>query len=135
MQLAFLPYLAVYRIIVTWLFHMELSRSLNIGESLRVFHGICLVIHPRTRIGNYVTLPHCVTLRNKGGASKAPVLEDYVEVGAYAAILGPVTIGQHGVVGAGAVVAKVVPPGAVVVGNPVKIIWQRTLTSREGDAS
>lgn len=112
---------------VAWAFHMELSGDLAVGQRLRIFHGFCLVIHPQTRIGNDVTLRHGVTLGNKGNLTGAPVLEDGVEVGAHAQVIGPITIGRQAVIGAGAVVTKNVPPGAVVAGNPAKIIKQRNL--------
>jgi len=38
------------------------------------------------------------------------------------ATLFPVSIGENAVIGAGAVVTKNVPPGAIVVGNPARII-------------
>lgn len=43
-------------------------------------------------------------------------------IGTSATILGGVTIGENALVGAGAVVTKDVPAGAIVVGNPAKII-------------
>jgi UDP-2-acetamido-3-amino-2,3-dideoxy-glucuronate N-acetyltransferase len=43
-------------------------------------------------------------------------------IGANATILPGLTIGQHAMVGAGAVVTRSVPPFAVVVGNPAQII-------------
>ena len=43
-------------------------------------------------------------------------------IGANATILPGVTIGSRGMVGAGAVVTRNVPPNAVVVGNPAKIV-------------
>jgi acetyltransferase-like isoleucine patch superfamily enzyme len=43
-------------------------------------------------------------------------------IGAGAVIRPGVTIGEKALVGAGAVVTKDVPPGAVVVGNPAKIL-------------
>jgi len=42
-----------------------------------------------------------------------------------ATILPGVTIGDHAVVGAGAVVLKDVPVGATVFGNPAKVIFQK----------
>jgi UDP-3-O-[3-hydroxymyristoyl] glucosamine N-acyltransferase len=45
-----------------------------------------------------------------------------VSIGAGAVIRPGVTIGEKALIGAGAVVIKNVPPGAVVVGNPGKII-------------
>ncbi|MFX9023880.1 acyltransferase, partial [Acinetobacter baumannii] len=43
-------------------------------------------------------------------------------IGANATILPGVTIGERAMVGAGAVVTRSVPPNAIVVGNPAKII-------------
>jgi len=119
-----IPYLFFYRGLVFWFFHIELSPYLEVGSQLRIFHGYCLVIHPQTRIGKRVTLRHCVTLGNKGVGGAAPVIGDEVEIGANALVLGPINIGNRAVVGAGAVVTKDVAPGAVVAGNPARIIRQ-----------
>ena len=54
--------------------------------------------------------------------AKPVVLEDDVLIGANAVIIEGVRIGKGAVVGAGSVVTKDVPAGAVVVGNPAKII-------------
>jgi acetyltransferase-like isoleucine patch superfamily enzyme len=43
-------------------------------------------------------------------------------VGANATILPGVVIGENALVGAGSVVVDDVPPGAVVVGNPARVI-------------
>ena len=39
-----------------------------------------------------------------------------------------ITIGENALVGAGAVVTKDVPPGAVVVGNPARVVKQLPAT-------
>jgi acetyltransferase-like isoleucine patch superfamily enzyme len=53
-------------------------------------------------------------------------VETYVEqgasIGSSATILCGVRIGKKAVIGAGAVVTKDVPPNAVVVGNPARVI-------------
>lgn len=50
------------------------------------------------------------------------VLRKGCSIGANATILAGVTIGQHAMVGAGAVVTRSVPPHAVVAGNPARIL-------------
>lgn len=57
-----------------------------------------------------------------GGVSSPVVVEDDVFIGARAIILKGVTIGRGSVIGAGAVVAKKIPPYSIVVGNPAKVI-------------
>ena len=55
--------------------------------------------------------------------TKAPInLGNHVWVGTGATILPGVSLGDGAVVGAGAVVAKSVPPHAIVVGNPARVI-------------
>ena len=53
------------------------------------------------------------------------IIGNDVWIGAYATIMGGVKIGNGAVIGAGAVVAKDVPPYAVVVGNPARVIKYR----------
>ena len=59
------------------------------------------------------------------GVSTNPVtIEDDVWVGANAVILPGVTIGEHCVIAAGAVVTKDVPHHSLVAGIPAKVIKQ-----------
>lgn len=53
------------------------------------------------------------------------VVEDEVWIGINAIILSGVTLGKGAIVAAGAVVAKDVPPYAIVGGNPAKVIKYR----------
>ncbi|MEK6794979.1 MAG: acyltransferase [Spirochaetota bacterium] len=50
------------------------------------------------------------------------VIEEGASVGSSATILCGITVGTKAVIGAGSVVTKDVPPGAVVAGNPAKPI-------------
>jgi len=52
-------------------------------------------------------------------------IEDYAWIGARAMILPGVTVGEGAVVAAGAVVAKDVPPYAIVAGIPARVIGER----------
>jgi acetyltransferase-like isoleucine patch superfamily enzyme len=51
-----------------------------------------------------------------------PVIKKGAKIGANSTILPGVVVGENALVGAGSVVAKDVPAGAVVVGNPARVI-------------
>ena len=65
--------------------------------------------------------------------SASPViLEDDVLIGANAVVIEGVHIGKGAVVGAGSIVTQDVPAGAVVVGNPARIIKEKKDEKTEG---
>jgi len=123
------PYLAGYRVGVEWVLGIELRFKTRVGPRLRLFHGQGLVVHEGTVIGADCVLRQCTTIGNKtlanGTAGTCPTLGDGVDVGANAVIIGAIKIGDRAVIGAGAVVVKDVAPGAVVAGNPARVIGQR----------
>ncbi|NIT60117.1 MAG: transferase [Aliifodinibius sp.] len=53
---------------------------------------------------------------------KGPMIKRDAKIGANATILPGIVIGENAMVGAGSVVVKDVPDGAVVVGNPARVI-------------
>ena len=53
---------------------------------------------------------------------KGPTIKKGAKIGANATLLPGITVGLNALVGAGSVVTKDVPDGAVVVGNPAKVI-------------
>lgn len=81
-------------------------------------------------IGNNVTLSDCRILLHDGSTKRAlnysrvgrVEIGNNVFVGADAIILPNVKIGDNCIIGAGTVVSKDIPDGAVVVGNPARII-------------
>ena len=56
-------------------------------------------------------------------------MEDDVRIGANAVILAGVRLGKGCVVAAGAVVSNDVPPGALVAGNPGRLLKRPATTS------
>lgn len=120
------PYLAFYRIAVEWVLGIELRFKTRVGPRLRLFHGQGLVVNEGTLIGADVALRPSTTIGSKtladGSQSACPVLGDGVDVGANVVIIGAVKIGDGAVIGAGSVVVKDVPAGAVVAGNPARVL-------------
>lgn len=112
--------------------------------------GAVLVAEERIEVGDRVLLGANVLITDtdfhplapdqrrrtpQAGAHAPVVIEDDVFVGTQAIILKGVRIGRGAVVGAGAVVTRTVPPGAIVAGNPARVVGQVGLAGQapEGD--
>lgn len=116
----------LYRFISECLLGFELHWATQVGPGVRLFHGFGLVVHSDAKIGRNVTLRHGITIGTKefpdGTQSRAPRIGNNVNIGASALIIGDIIVGDNAIIGAGAVVTKDVPPMAVVVGNPARIL-------------
>ncbi|MDQ5968938.1 MAG: hypothetical protein QG579_95 [Patescibacteria group bacterium] len=66
-----------------------------------------------------------IIIKKQGSTNKKVVIGNDVYIGARVIILPGVTIGDGAVIGAGAIVTKDIPPYAVAVGVPAKIIRYR----------
>ena len=121
-----IPLMVLYRVIVEYILCVELRASTVVGPGLKVEHGYALVINDRTVIGRGVHLRHCTTIGcvklPDGSQGPSPVIDDFVEIGSNAVILGGIKIGQHAVIGAGSVVVTDIPDYAVAVGNPALVV-------------
>ena len=128
-KIIFSPYLIFYRFFVEWVLGCELSWKLKLGEGCQLYHGQGLVIHPCATIGSECILRHSTTIGTSGksidGRSDAPTIGSNVDIGCHVVIIGPISIGNNVVIGAGSVVIKSVPDNCVVAGNPARILRQR----------
>jgi serine O-acetyltransferase len=118
---------------------IDLPCEATVGRRLRIEHFGGIIVSGDAVIGDDVVLRHGVTLGLKRTHERgAPRIGNRVDIGAGAKILGPVTIGDDAVIGANAVVLRDVPPGAMAVGIPARILPQRpsqdTLTDAVNDA-
>jgi serine acetyltransferase len=97
-------------------------RCRRFGADLFLPHPYGIVVHAGVVIGERCTIFQHVTIGETTTRPGVPVLSDDVVVGAGAAILGGVVVGDAARIGANAVVVDHVPPGAVVVGAPARIV-------------
>ena len=110
--------------------------DVQIGNHTRI--GLHNTVIGPVKIGNHVNLAQGITVTalnhnftdsnkridEQGISTNAVSIEDDVWIGANAVILPGVTISNHCVVAAGAVVTKDVPPHSLVAGVPAKVIKQ-----------
>ena len=115
---------------------VEIQKGATIGKNCKISSHtfICEGVH----VADNVFIGHNVTFindkfpraTNEDGSLQNEkdwdCIETYVEqgatIGSSATILCGVRIGKKAVIGAGAVVTKDVPPNAVAVGNPARVI-------------
>ena len=135
-----LVYRFTYQVIIEWLLGIELPWDTQVGENLQLQHGHGLVVNHETIIGANCILRHSTTIGNKklpdGSFSAAPKIGNNVDIGTHVVIIGSITVGNNAVIGAGSVVVKDVPEGAIVVGNParvIRIVKTASSSSHDGD--
>jgi serine O-acetyltransferase len=120
------PFTLIYRtfrLFVTWLWGIDLCYSVKLGRRVRLWHHGCMVLGAKS-IGNDVHIRHCTTfgLVERDQRDKKPVIEDRVDVGVGACILGDITVGHDSVIGANTVVVRDVPPHSTIFGVPGRAV-------------
>ncbi|MBU3077191.1 serine O-acetyltransferase [Sphingomonas quercus] len=101
---------------------IELPWSAKVGRGVVIEHQGGIVIHGASVIGDRCIIRQNCTLglRRLDDLTAAPVLEEGVELGAGAVLLGRITLGRGARVGANAVVVHDVAPGVTVSGIPAR---------------
>jgi putative colanic acid biosynthesis acetyltransferase WcaB len=120
-RIVYVPVGTAYKLFSEWLLGIEIPASTSIGPGLILRHGVGIVINPSVVIGADVMIRQNVTLGNRLEEHDCPVIEDGVELGAGAVVIGRVTVGAGARIGAGAVVVKDVPPGGVAINTSTEI--------------
>ena len=104
-------------------FAVQLPAATQVGRGVKLnYSGLGTVIHARVVIGNDVEIGPGVVIGGRSEIHEVPVIEDGVHIGVGAKVLGPIRVGRGAVIGANAVVLHDVPPGAVVVGIPARVL-------------
>ena len=94
----------------------------KLGRRVRLWHHGGMVLGARS-IGDDVHIRQNTTFGAAAAAQpRAPVIEDRVDVGCGACILGDVRVGHDSVIGANAVVIEDVPPYSLAVGVPARVV-------------
>jgi serine O-acetyltransferase len=123
------PLEAVHRVASTavdWVWGIHVPRATTLGRRVHIWHFGSTVLNARS-IGNDVHIRHDTTVGPLRSADThrreaLPVIEDAVDLGSGACIMGDVTIGRGAVVLANTVVLEAVPAGVRVFGVPGRII-------------
>ena len=104
-------------------FGMKLDYTVKVGRRVKLEHFGGMILGARA-IGNDVTIRQNTTfgIRSTDDLNAKPIIGDFVDIGAGAVIVGNVTIGDNAIIGANSVVFTNVPPDAVVMGVPAKVI-------------
>lgn len=89
---------------------------------LRIWHLGGITISRDCKIGRFCTIRKNVLIGHSFNEKKSPIIEDYVNIGIGAQIVGKLKIGRGTVICNGAVVTYNTPPYSIVMGNPAKII-------------
>ncbi|MBQ9469228.1 MAG: serine O-acetyltransferase [Clostridia bacterium] len=105
---------------------IEIHPGAKIGKQLFIDHGTGVVIGETAVIGDRCTIYQGATLGGTGKESgkRHPTVGNDVMIGSGAKVLGPVRIGDHTKIAAGAVVLKDIPPHCTAVGIPARVVKQ-----------
>jgi len=98
------------------------GNDVTIKSGVQLWDGVRL--GERVFVGPNATFTNDAFPRSKQHLASFPltVVEDDASIGANATVLPGVTIGAGAMIGAGAVIVRSVPPKAIVVGNPGRVV-------------
>jgi serine O-acetyltransferase len=125
-----------FSMFIRFLTGIDIHPGAVIGRRFVIDHGMGVVIGETALIGDDVTLYHAVTL---GGTShhargvRHPQVGNNVVIGAGAALLGPINIGDHVRIGSNAVVLSDVAAGQTMVGIPAREAKSRKAAKDEAN--
>ena len=97
-------------------FNCDIPKRAKIGSRVTFNHcAMGVVLHPNCVIEDDVWIEHHVCLGQRTETdTSAPIVKKDCVIGAYAIILGGVTIGEGSVIGAGAIITHDVPAHSIV---------------------
>jgi len=108
------------------LFGVDIHPGARLGQGIMFDHAHSIVIGETAVVGDNVSMLHSVTLGGTGKESddRHPKIGDGVLIGAGAAVLGNIHVGNCSRIASGSVVLHDVPPCKTVAGVPAKIVGE-----------
>ncbi len=105
-------------------FGYQIHPLAEIGKGLHLRYIGMILVNPGAKLGNNVNIQAGAIIGqvNRGKHLGCPVIGDNVWIGAYAVIVGNITIGNNVLIAPNSFVTESIPDNAVVSGNPAKII-------------
>jgi len=133
-----LPFSIFYRIGFRWLewtCGISITYTTRLGRRVRIWHQNGIVINARA-IGDDVHLRHNTTMGvvSRSKVDQLPSVGNRVDIGCQVCVLGPITVGDDTVIGAGSVVIRDIPPRMTAVGVPARIVQCEAGDSTNGRA-
>jgi len=98
--------------------HTFICDGVTIEDDVFVGHGVMFINDSRPR----ATTGEGALQTEEDWTLERTVVRRGASLGSGAILLGGITVGEDALVGAGAVVTRDVPAGAVVVGNPARVL-------------
>lgn len=103
-----------------------LNPRTEIGPGLYIGHFGNIIVNANCKIGSNCVFMQGITLGNSGRVGEDPMnvpkLGDRVYISTNAIVIGNITLGDDSVVAAGAVLTKSLPPRAIAMGIPAKVV-------------
>ena len=111
--------------------YVEIQRGVIVGDRCKIeafaFIPSGVTIGDEVFVGPHACFTNDLMPKAVGDWSVTPtIVEKGASIGANATVVCGVTVGENALVAAGAVVTKDVPRGAIVAGNPAKVIGDRS---------
>jgi serine O-acetyltransferase len=104
-------------------FSIYLPYTTPVGRRVCIEHFGGMLLGARS-IGNDVTIRQNTTfgIKDKSDLNAKPTIEDHVDIGAGAVIIGNITVGEHATIGPNSVVMNDVPPNSFAIGVPARVM-------------
>ncbi len=108
------------------IYGVDIHPGAQMGKGIMIDHAHSIVIGETAVVGDNVSMLHSVTLGGTGKEDddRHPKIGDGVLIGAGAAVLGNIKIGNCSRIASGSVVLQEVPPCKTVAGVPAKIVGE-----------